>query len=87
MKELENCLKKLDRGVSRKRRNWVTQQKPEVNNLELRSQLGRTWEKISRLMMQYVTRDDSGVSLAIRKDATCFLRWIMSVIPDAVIQV
>ena len=36
--------------------------------------------------MQYFTRDESGLSLAIRKDATCFLRWIMSVIPDAVIQ-
>ena len=27
MKELEDCLKKLDRGVFRKRRNWATQQK------------------------------------------------------------
>ena len=44
-KELENRLKKLNSVVSRKRRNWATQQKPEVNKLELRSQLGRTWEK------------------------------------------
>ena len=35
MKELEDCLKKLDQGVSRKRRNWATQQKAEVNKLEL----------------------------------------------------
>ena len=41
--ELENCLKELDRGVSRKRRNWATQQRAEVNKLELQSQLGRTW--------------------------------------------
>ena len=32
MKELEDCLKKLDRGVSRKRRNWATQQKPILTN-------------------------------------------------------
>ena len=46
LKELENCLKKLDRRVSRKRRNLVTQQKAEVNHLELRSQLGRMREKL-----------------------------------------
>ena len=40
MKELENCLQKHDRRVFRKRRNWVTKRKPEVNNLELRSQRG-----------------------------------------------
>ena len=39
MKELENCLKKLDSGVSRKRRHWATQQKAEVNKLELKNQL------------------------------------------------
>ena len=32
---LEDCLKKLDQGVSRKRRNWATQQKAEINKLEL----------------------------------------------------
>ena len=41
-KELESCLKALDRGVSRKRRHWATQQKAEVNKLELRNQLGRS---------------------------------------------
>ena len=48
MKELEDCLKKLDRGVSRKRRNWFTQQKAEVNKLELGSQLKRTWQNLLR---------------------------------------
>ena len=38
MKELEDCLKKLDRGVSRKRRNWAIQQNAEINKLELGNQ-------------------------------------------------
>ena len=29
-KKLENCLKKLDRGVSRKRWHWATQQKAKI---------------------------------------------------------
>ena len=41
MNELEDCLKKLDRGVSRKRRNWATQQKTEIDKLELGNQLRR----------------------------------------------
>ena len=48
MKELEGCLKKLDHGVSRKRRNWATQQKAEINKLELGSQLKRTWQNLLR---------------------------------------
>ena len=39
MKELEDCLKKLDQGKSCKCRNWATQQKAEFNKLELGSQL------------------------------------------------
>ena len=46
MKELEDCLKKLDQGVSRKRRNWATQQKAEVIKLEVGSQLKRTWQSL-----------------------------------------
>ena len=42
MNELESCLKGLDGGVSRKSRNWATQQRAEVNKLELQSQLERT---------------------------------------------
>ena len=41
-KELESCLKKLDRGVSRQRQHWAIQQKAEVNKLELGNQLGRS---------------------------------------------
>ena len=47
-KEPEDCLKKLDRGVSRKHRNWATQQKAEVNKLVLGSQLKRTWQSLLR---------------------------------------
>ena len=49
-KELGSCLKKLDRGVSRKRRHLATQQKAEVNKLELGNQLGRSWEN---LLLEY----------------------------------
>ena len=48
LKELEDCLKKLDSGVSRKRRNWVTQQKADINKLEVGSQLKRTWQNLLR---------------------------------------
>ena len=37
-------------------------------------------------MMQHLAREVSGLSLARRKNATCFLRWIRSAMPDAVIQ-
>ena len=142
IKELEDCLKKLDRGVSRKRHNWDTQLKAEINRLELGSQLKRTWQNLLRdyfkeamrtpsstlplmanpivrtagqLMFAWslvardleiltshdklklgnkslevyqmlVQRDNSGLSLARRKDATCFLRWIMSVKTDSTVQ-
>ena len=36
--------------MSRKRRNWATQHRAEVNKLELRNQLGRDWEK---LLLEY----------------------------------
>ena len=144
LKELEDCLKKLDSGVSRKRRNWATQQKAEINKLELGSQLKRTWQnllkdhfeeamrtsssasplmanpfvrtagqlmfawslvgieletltshdklklgekslEIYQTLMQHVARDNSGLSLARRKDATCFWKWIMSVMTDSTI--
>ena len=145
MKELEDCLKKLDQGVSRKRRNWATQQKAEVIKLELGSQLKRTWQSLLRdyfeeairtpssalplmanpfvrtagqlmfawslvgielevltscdklklgnknlqvyqMLVQHIVKDNSGLSLARRKDATCFLSWIMSVMNNSTIQ-
>ena len=59
MKELEDCLKKLDQGVSRKRRNWATQQKAEVNKLELGSQLKRTWQSLLRDYFEEAMRKPS----------------------------
>ena len=39
-----------------------------------------------QMLMQQVARVNSGLSLARREDATCFLRWIMSVMTDSTIQ-
>ena len=144
-KELESCLKKLDRGVSRKLRHWATQQKAELNKLELGNQLGQSWEdvlleyfedamrapwsalplmanpfvrmteqlmftwsfarvalealtshdklklgdkgqRVYQMLVQHIARDKSGLSLARIKDATCFFRWIISVITDTTVQ-
>ena len=143
MKELEDCLKKLDRGVSRKRRYWATQQKAEVKKFEFGSKLKRTWQSLLRdyfeemnrtpssalplmikhrtagqltfawslvgielevftshdklklgnkslvvyqMLVQHIARDNSGLSLARRKDATCFLRLIRSVMTNSTVQ-
>ena len=145
IKEVEDCLKKLDRGVSRKCRNWATQQKAEINKLELGNQLKRTWQILLReyfeeamrtpssalplmanpfvrtagqlmiawsfvrielevltshdklnlgskslelyqLLVQHIVRDNSRLSLARRKDATCFLRRIMSMMTNSTVQ-
>ena len=48
LKELEGCLKRLDSGVSRKRRNWATQHKAEINKIEVGSQRKRTWQNLLR---------------------------------------
>ena len=42
--------------------------------------------EIYQMLTQHVARDNSGLSLARRKDATSFLRWIMSVMTDSTIQ-
>ena len=42
--------------------------------------------EIYQIVTQHVARDNLGLSLARRKDATCFLRWIMSVMTDKTIQ-
>ena len=83
MKELEPCLKKLDRGVSRKRRSSATQQKAEVNKLELRSQLGRTWEKLLLEYFENEMRAHSSAqplmaNLSPGRRFSCFLRcaWL-----------
>ena len=47
--------------------------------------LGGKSLEIYQTLMQHIARDNSGLSLARRKDATCFLRWIMSVMTDSTI--
>ena len=41
--------------------------------------------EVYQVLMQHIARDNSGLSLARRKDATCFLRWIMSMMTDSTI--
>ena len=81
MKEIENFLKKLDRGVSRKRRNWAKQQKAEVSKLELRSQLGRRFEKMLLEYFENEVRASSSAQLLMAKNSpglshSCFLRVV-----------
>ena len=103
LQELEDCLKKLDSGVSRKRRNWATQQKAGINKLELGSQLKRTWQNLLKDHFEEAMRISSSASplmanpfirtagqlTSIRTaacwDATCFLRWTMSMMTDSTI--
>ena len=62
LKELEDCLTKLDSGVSRKRRNWATQQKADINKLELGSHLRRTWQNLLRDYFEEAMRTSSSAS-------------------------
>ena len=48
--------------------------------------LGDKSLQVYQMLVQHIARDNSGLSLARRKDATCFLRWIMSVITDTTMQ-
>ena len=80
MKELEDCLKKLDHGVFRKRRNWATQQKAEVNKLELGSQLKRTWQSLLRDYFEEAMRTPSSAlplmaNLFVRTAGQLMFSW------------
>ena len=48
--------------------------------------LGDKSLEVYQMLVQHIARDNSGLSLARRKDATCFLRWIMSVLSKRVIR-
>ena len=48
--------------------------------------LGDTGLREYQKLVQHIARDNSELSLARRKDATCYLRWIMSVMPDTTVQ-
>ena len=59
LKEMEDCLKKLDSGVARKRRNWATQQKAEINKIELANQLKRSWQNLLKDHFEEAMRTSS----------------------------
>ena len=48
--------------------------------------LGDKGVLVYQMLVQDIARDNSGLSLARRKDTTCFLRWIMSVITKTTVQ-
>ena len=48
--------------------------------------LGNKNLEVYQMLVQHVARDNSGLSLAGRKDVTCFLRWIMSVMNNSTVQ-
>ena len=48
--------------------------------------LGNKSLEVYQMLVQHVARGNSGLSLARRKDATCFLRWIMSVMTNSTVQ-
>ena len=48
--------------------------------------LGNKNLEVYQMLVQHIARHNSGLSLARRKDATCFLRWIMSVMTNSTVQ-
>ena len=51
-----------------------------------RPKLGDKGLRVYQILRQHLARDKSGLTLAQRKDTTCFLRWIMSVMPATTVQ-
>ena len=49
----------------------------EVLTSHNKLKLGNKNLQVYQMLLQHVARDNSGLSQARRKDATCFLRWIM----------
>ena len=48
--------------------------------------LGSKSLEVYQMLVQHIASDNSGLCLARRKDATCFLRWIMSVMNDNTVE-
>ena len=48
--------------------------------------LGNKSLEVYQMLALHVARNNSGLSLARKKDATCFLRWIMSVMTNCTVQ-
>ena len=49
--------------------------------------LGNKSLEVYQMLVQHIVRDNSGLSLVRSKDATCFLRRIMSVMTNSTVQV
>ena len=58
----------------------------EVLTSRDKMKLGNKSLEVYQMLVQHVERDNSGLSLARRKDASCFLRWIMSVMTKSTVQ-
>ena len=58
----------------------------EVMTSHDKLKLGNKSLEVYQMLVQHIARDNSGMSLARRKDATCFLRWIMSVMTNSTVQ-
>ena len=58
----------------------------EVLTLRDKLKLGNKSLEVYQMLVQHVARDNSGLSLARKKDSTCFLRWIMSVMTNSTVQ-
>ena len=48
--------------------------------------LGNKSLEFYQMTVQHIARDNSSLSLTGRKDATCFLRWIRSVMTNSTVQ-
>ena len=58
----------------------------EVLTSHEKLKLGSKILEVYQMLVQHIARDNSGLNLARRKDATCFLRWIMSVMTNSTVQ-
>ena len=58
----------------------------EVSTSHKKLKLDSNSLEVYQMLVQHIARDNSGFSLVRRKDATCFLRWIMSLMTDSNIQ-
>ena len=58
----------------------------EVLTSHEKLKLGSKSLEVYQMLVQHIARDNSGLNLARRKDATCFLRWIMSVMTNSTVQ-
>ena len=51
-----------------------------------RPKLGEKGLRVYQMLRQHFAGDNSGLAFARRKNAPCFLRWIISVMPDKTVQ-